>query len=65
MKARCGLEDCDCEYTISKLVAALRTIAGNCEVYQNMDTNMSAGDFLDLIEQDANNAIQEAGVRTA
>ena len=23
MKARCGLEDCDCEYTIDKLVTAL------------------------------------------
>ena len=27
MKARCGLEDCDCEYTIEKLVAALEEIA--------------------------------------
>lgn len=24
MKGRCGLEDCDCEYTIAKLLAALK-----------------------------------------
>ena len=27
MKARCGLEDCDCGYTIEKLAAALERAA--------------------------------------
>ena len=30
MKARCGLEDCDCEYTIEKLLGALRRAETQC-----------------------------------
>ncbi len=26
MKARCGLEDCDCEYTIEKLMKGLEAV---------------------------------------
>jgi hypothetical protein len=28
--SRCGLEDCDCEYTIEKLTRALVTVRGQC-----------------------------------
>jgi hypothetical protein len=30
MNARCGLEDCDCEYTIGGLLRRLELIAANC-----------------------------------
>ena len=30
MKARCGLEDCDCEYTIFGLSEGLERIIGQC-----------------------------------
>ncbi len=32
MNARCGLEDCDCEYTIGGLLRRLELIMGNCIV---------------------------------
>ncbi len=30
MSARCGLENCDCEYTIGGLLRRLELIMGNC-----------------------------------
>ncbi len=30
MNSRCGLEDCDCEYTIGGLLRRLELIMGNC-----------------------------------
>ncbi len=45
---------------VRDLLGTLRAIIGNCTVYQDMESDMSAGDFLDLIEQDARNAVDKA-----
>ena len=42
MTARCGLEDCDCEYTIGGLLRRLELIAENCTAGLHPTANKDA-----------------------
>ncbi len=50
---------CSCESFFS-VFAALDSIYGNCRVWQSAESDMSSGDFLDLIETIAEQALEEA-----